>query len=321
MKNYPTEVEKAKVIKVQEVKNNHYFLVLAPFSVGFGQIVGNSIRRILLSSIPGAAVTEVKINGALHEYCNLDGVHEDVVEILLNLKGLPISLTDGVEEAKLTLKKKGPTLVTARDLQDNPNVKVADPDYILVQLNDGGTINIDLKVLQGRGFVPSTVYTQSYKESLPVGCMPLDASFNPILNVSFAVRKDNHLNETLEIYMNTKGTIDPKKALEIAMTYLYEQVSVFVDLKAPPGRQSHQELPKIDPLLLKPVEELELTVRSSNCLKAQNISLLGDLVQHPESDLMRIPNLGRKSLNEIKSVLAEYGLSLGVRIEDWPQKS
>lgn len=320
MKICPTEIPKPKIVKVEKIKKNCYAITLSPFSVGFGHIVGNSIRRILLSSIPGAAVTEVKIDKALHEYFTLDGVHEDVVEILLNLKRLAVSLENGSEEAYLTLEEKTASLVTAGDLESNSNVKISDPSYVIAHLNGGVMNNMKLKVLQGRGFVPSTVYTQSHKESLPVGCIPLDASFNPILNVSFEVFKnEDDIGETLKIFMNTKGTIEPETAIKIAMTYLYEQISVFVDLKAPLGRKNSQDSPDIDPLLLKPVEDLELTVRSANCLKAQKIGLLGDLVQYPESDLMRIPNLGRKSLNEIKSVLAEHGLSLGIRIENWPQ--
>ena len=318
MKICPTEIYKPKIVEVNEIRKNFYHLVLSPFASGFGHIVGNSLRRILLSSIPGAAATEVKIEQALHEYCTIDGVQEDVVEILLNLKKLAVSLEDGIEEAYLTLDKIGHALVTAGDLQSNGNAKVADPKYVIAHLNDGGTINMKLKVVQGRGSAVSTVYTQSQKEDFAVGTIPLDASFNPILNVSFKVLERDCYSEHLKIFMHTKGTIRPETAVERAMTYFYEQISVFVDLKAPLDLKDQKPLPEIDPILLRPVEDLELTVRSANCLKAQNINLLGELVQYPESDLMCIPNLGRKSLNEIKSVLAEHSLSLGIRIENWP---
>ncbi|WP_116963820.1 DNA-directed RNA polymerase subunit alpha [Fastidiosibacter lacustris] len=318
MHTCPTEVYKPQISSITEVKRNCFSIVLEPFAVGFGHVMGNALRRILLSSIPGAAITEVQIERALHEYCTLEGVQEDVVEILLNLKKLAVSLENDVEEAYLTLEKKGSAKVTAADLGASGNVDVADPDYVIAHLNEGGHINMLVKVAQGRGFVPSTVYSQSPEEELLVGHIPLDASFNPVLDVSFTVKALDNSSEKLEIFMRTKGTIKPEVAIETAMTYFYEQIAVFVDLKAPLGRKMTQDTPEIDPLLLRPVEDLELTVRSANCLKAQNIRYLGDLVQFPESDLMRIPNLGRKSLNEIKSVLAERGLSLGVRIDNWP---
>ena len=178
---------------------------------------------------------------------------------------------------------------------------------------------MNLKVIQGRGSLPSTVYTHSQDEELPVGYIPIDASFNPILDVSFKIVKNDQVTENITFFIKTKGTIKAEKAIEIAMTYFYEQISIFLDLKSPLNRnQASQKKPEIDPLLLRPVEDLELTVRSANCLKAENICCLGDLVQYPESELMRIPNLGRKSLNEIKIVLAERGLSLGIKIENWP---
>ncbi|WP_119343915.1 DNA-directed RNA polymerase subunit alpha [Facilibium subflavum] len=318
MQTCPVETCKPQISNVEEVSKNCFKVTLSPFAAGFGHVMGNALRRILLSSIPGAAVTEVQIDQALHEYCTLDGVQEDVVEILLKLKKLAVILKNETEEAYLTLEKTGPGLVTAGDLEVSGNVQVTDPDYIIAHLNEGGRIDMSIKVVQGRGFVPSTVYTQSQEEDMLVGYIPLDASFNPVLDVSFKVQQVDDMSESLEVYMRTKGTVEPEKAIEIALTYFYEQIAVFVDLKAPLGRKSTQETPEIDPLLLRPVEDLELTVRSANCLKAQNIRYLGDLVQYPESDLMRIPNLGRKSLNEIKSVLAERGLSLGVRIDNWP---
>ncbi|WP_440992676.1 DNA-directed RNA polymerase subunit alpha [Cysteiniphilum litorale] len=318
MHTCPTEAYKPQIGSVTEVKNNHFKVVLEPLAVGFGHVMGNALRRILLSSIPGSAVTEAQLEGALHEYCTIEGVQEDVVEILLNLKKLAISLQDETEEAYLTITKAGPSKLLAKDLEVSGNVKVSDPNYVIANLNEGGKLNMSLKVTKGRGFVPSTVYTQAAVEELLVGYIPLDAAYNPILDVSFIVSALDDNSEKLEIYMRTKGTIKPEVAIELAMTYFYEQIAVFVDLKAPLGRKSAQDAPEIDPLLLRPVEDLELTVRSANCLKAQNIRYLGDLVQFPESDLMRIPNLGRKSLNEIKAVLAERGLSLGVRIDNWP---
>ena len=314
-----TEISEAQISRIKETKKNCFEVVVGPFARNFGGAMGNAIRRILLSSIPGAAVTEVNIANAPHEYSILEGVQEDVVEILLNLKKLAVNLENDAEEAYLTLEKKGPGLVTAADLELSGNVQMADPDYVIAHLNKNAEINMTLKVVKGRGFLPSTVYTHSQEEELLVGCIPLDASFSPILDVSFEVIKADQITENIALSIRTKGTIKVEKAIEIAMTYFYEQISVFLDLKAPrPGNQVHQETPEIDPLLLRPVEDLELTVRSANCLKAENIRCLGDLVQYPESELMRIPNLGRKSLNEIKAVLADRGLSLGVKIENWP---
>lgn len=314
-----TEISEAQISSIKETKNNCFEVVVGPFTKNFGRAMGNAIRRILLSSIPGAAVTEVHIGNALHEYSTLEGVQEDVVEILLNLKKLAVSLGNDAEEAYLTLEKVGPAFVTAADLELSGNVHVADPDYVIAHLNKDGRINVTLKVVKGRGFLPSTIYTQSQEEELLVGYIPLDASFSPILDVSFEVMRTDEETENLSFFIRTKGTIKVEKAIEIAMTYFYEQISVFLDLKAPVlGRKLNPDAPEIAPLLLRPVEDLELTVRSANCLKAENIRCLGDLVQYPESELMRIPNLGRKSLNEIKSILAERGLSLGVKVENWP---
>lgn len=318
MSTCPTEIYKPKIANVEAVRKNCFKITLSPFAAGYAHVMGNALRRILLSSIPGAAVTEVQIDQALHEYSTLEGVQEDIVEILLNLKKLAVSLENEAEEAYLTLEKKGPALVTASDLEVSGNVRVADGNYVIAHLNEGGQINMTLKVVQGRGFVPSTVYTQSQEEELLVGYIPLDASFNPVLDVAFKVDRLDDDSESLELLMRTKGTIEPAEVIELAMSYFYEQIAVFLDLKAPTGRKNMQMTPEVDPLLLRPVEDLELTVRSANCLKAQNIRYLGDLVQYPESELMRVPNLGRKSLNEIKSVLAERGLSLGVRIDNWP---
>lgn len=319
MQTCQTDTCTPQISSVETVKKNCFKVTLSNFASGFGHVVGNALRRILLSSIPGAAVTEVRIDHSLHEYCTLEGVQEDVVEVLLNLKKLAVSLENETEEAYLTLEKKGPALVTAGDLGiSGNNVQVADPSYVIAHLNEGGHMNMSIKVVQGRGFVPSTVYTQSQEEDLFVGYIPLDASFSPVLDVAFKVNQIDAGSESLELFMRTKGTIKAEKAIETAATYFYEQIAVFLDLKVPSARKAPEDTSEVDPLLLRPVEELELTVRSANCLKAQNIRYLGDLVQYPESELMRVPNLGRKSLNEIKSVLAERGLSVGVRIDSWP---
>ena len=313
------KISEAQIIHVKEIKQNYFEVSVGPFNKNFGNAMGNAIRRILLSVIPGSAVTEVHINNVLHEYSILEGVQEDVVEILLNLKKLAVSLKNNIQECFLTIEKKGPGLVTAAELEtSSSNVEVSDKDYIIAHLNENANISMKLKIVKGRGFLPSTIYTQSQEEKLMFGYIPLDASFNPVLNVSFQIV---HINENIEniiFFVRTKGTIKIERAFEIAVTYFYEQMSVFLDLKSPLlGYNNKKESPEIDPVLLRPVEHLELTVRSANCLKAANIRFLGDLVQYSESELMRIPNLGRKSLNEIKTVLAERTLSLGVKLDNW----
>lgn len=304
---------------IKEIKKNYFNIIMEPFLPGFAHVMGNSIRRILLSSIPGSAITEVNIENSLHEFSTIHGVEEDIVEILLNLKKLSVILENNVNESFLILNKKGPSIVRSKDLysKDN-NITIANSNYIIAHLNEYAHLKMLLKVSKGRGFVPSNLYI-SEKEELKIGNISLDASFNPILDVFFRTKIFNNY-EQLNLVIKTNGTINPKEAIEISMKYLYQQVAVFLDLK-PVHRKENKKFKEMDPLLLKPVEDFELTVRSSNCLKAKNIRYLGDLVQLPESELMRIPNLGRKSLNEIKSILADRGLSLGLRIDNWPPEN
>ena len=258
MHTCPTETHKPEISAVNQVKNNCYKVTLKPLAKGFGHVMGMLLEEFFYLQHLGAAVIEAQIQGALHEYCTLNGVQEDVVEILLNLKKLAVSLVDEVEEAYVTVSKKGPAVLTAADLQLSGNIKVADENYVIARLNDGGELNMTLRINEGRGYVPSTVYTQSQEEDLLVGYIPLDASYNPILDVSFEVTQSGEDSEDLELYMRTKGTIKPEEAIELALTYFYEQITVFVDLKAPIGRKVAQDTPEIDPLLLRPVEDLEL---------------------------------------------------------------
>lgn len=316
MQTCPTLSNAPTAVAIDEIKKNTQRIVINNIAKGYGHVLGNSLRRILLSSIPGAAVVEAKFEGALHEYSSLEGVQEDLVDILLNIKKLSLAIEDGISEGYLKLNIVGPAIVTAKDLVSSGAVKVCDESIIIAHVNDGGKLQCSLKVLQGRGFEPSTIYTQIQDEAVDVSSIPVDAIYNPIVNVSFVVEtKDNA--DVLALDVKTRGNICASKAVEIASTYLYEQINVFVDLKAPMARKNSAAHSDVDPILLRPVEDLELTVRSANCLKAQNIRMLGDLVQFTENDLMKFPNLGRKSLNEIKSVLSERGLSLGIRIENW----
>jgi DNA-directed RNA polymerase subunit alpha len=317
------DVLESQIISLKQVKENFFKIVIGPFNRHFGCAIGNALRRILLSSVPGVSVTEVSIDNVLHEYSVLEGVQEDVVEILLNLKKLPLIMDENIKESYVSLEKHGSTIVRASDLKLGNHVQITDPNYIIVHLNADGYIKMSLKIVQGRGFVPSSVYIQAEeRKDLLIGSISLDASFNPILNVSFNIIDLNDVTENLSLLIETKGNINICKSIKTAMTYFCEQLSVFLDLNSPiVSEKNEDKAPAISPILLKSVDDLELTVRSSNCLKMQNIKLLGDLVQYQESELMYIPNLGRKSLNELKAVLKEYDLSLGTKIENWPLKS
>jgi DNA-directed RNA polymerase subunit alpha len=317
MNTCPTETLKPQITDIKTIGTNKHVVTLTPIVKNFAHIFGNSLRRILLSSIPGAAIVEVQIDGVLHEYSTLDHVKEDIVEILLNLKKVAVKLEGDVDEAYLTIHHSQPGEVKAADIQVSANTKVMNPDFLIATLAEGGDLVMNLRVSKGRGYVPVSQLVDA-QESRQIGVIALDASYSPIKTVSFVVSHRKDGSEELILNIETNGTVDIKEVVEQAMTYFYEQISIFVDLKAPVNRKSGSDKHDIDPMLLSSVDDLELTVRSANCLKAQNVKYLGDLVQFVESDLLKVPNLGRKSLNEIKSVLAERGLSFGVRLENWP---
>lgn len=310
---------KPRIIDVQRISATQAKVVMEPFERGYGHTLGNALRRILLSSMPGHAVTEVKIAGVLHEYSSIDGVQEDVVEILLNLKGLVLKL-HGQPEATLHLKKSGAGVVTAADIEVDADTEVINPSHVIAHLTAGGKLDMEIKVEQGRGYV-SAISRQQPGATRPVGHIALDASFSPISRVSYAVESARVEQRTdldkLIIDIETNSAIDPEKAIQYSARILVEQFSVFAALEGTPAPVEKPQAPKVDPMLLRPVDDLELTPRSSNCLKAQSIHYIGDLIQYTEADLLRTPNLGRKSLNEIKQVLAEHDLSLGMKLENW----
>ncbi|MEQ1673752.1 MAG: DNA-directed RNA polymerase subunit alpha [Candidatus Nitrotoga sp.] len=310
---------KPRIIDVQRISRTHAKVVMEPFERGYGHTLGNALRRILLSSMKGYAPTEVKIAGVLHEYSSIDGVQEDVVEILLNLKGLVLKLHDATD-VTLTLKKESAGVVTAGDIVIGSSTEVINPDHVIAHLTAGGKLDMEIKVEQGRGYV-SSVSRQTHGSTRSVGYIALDASFSPVRRVSYAVESARVEQRTdldkLIMDIETNGAIDPEEAIRYAARILVEQFSVFASLEGTPMPQEKPQAPKVDPMLLRPVDDLELTPRSSNCLKAQSIHYVGDLIQHTENDLLRTPNLGRKSLNEIKQVLAEHGLSLGMKLENW----
>ena len=316
---------KPRIIDVQNISPYHAKVTMEPFERGYGHTLGNALRRILLSSMPGFAATEVKMNGVLHEYSTIDGVQEDVVDILLNLKGIVLKLHNR-EEAELTLRKQGEGVVTAGDIEPMHDVEIVNPDHVIAHLTAGGKVDMQIKVEKGRGYVPGAVRTSRGDPlegvSRAVGSIVLDASFSPVRRVSYQVESARVEQRTdldkLIIDIETNGAIEPEEAIRYAARILVDQLVVFADLKGTPVQVETPKAQQIDPILLRPVDDLELTVRSANCLKAENIYYIGDLIQRTETELLKTPNLGRKSLNEIKEVLASRGLTLGMRLENWP---
>lgn len=319
-----TEFLTPRQIKVESSEGTKARVILEPFERGFGHTLGNSLRRILLSSMPGAAVTEVEIDGVLHEYSAIEGVQEDVIDILLNLKGLAVRLEDK-EEVTLTLQKKGEGVVTAADIEEVSGAEVVNKDHYIATLNKGGALTMRIKILLGRGYEASNTRKLPEGEDKPIGVLQVDSSFSPMKKVSYTVesaRVEQRTNlDKLVLDLETDGTIDPEEAIRRSATILQEQLAAFVDLKDEKQAEPEKEEPEIDPILLRPVDDLELTVRSANCLKTENIHYIGDLVQRTEVELLKTPNLGKKSLTEIKDVLASRGLSLGMRLENWPPSS
>ena len=314
IKDFLTPLE----IVVEELGPTRSKIELEPLEQGFGHTLGNALRRIILSSMPGAAVSEVKIQGALHEYSSIQGVQEDVMDILLNLKELPVKILEA-EEAELRISKKGKGKVTAEDIELPAGVEIVKKDHHIATLNDEGSLQMTMKVKRGRGFHS----VKSLKdEGQEIGLLRLDASYSPVRKVSYTVENARVEQRTdldkLIIDIDTDGTIEAEEILKISATILQHQLSAFAELGRLEEVIEEKEEIKIDPVMLRPVDELELTVRSANCLKAESVQFIGDLVTKRESDLLRTPNLGKKSLNEIKEVLASRGLSLGLVLNHWP---
>lgn len=313
-------------IQVNKISETRSRIMLEPLERGFGHTLGNALRRILLSSMPGAAIVEAEIDGVEHEYSTIEGVHEDVLEILLNLKNLAVNIHDR-DEVILNISKQGPGMITASDITTEHDVTIANPDHVIATITSNITLNLRIKAKTGIGFhIVHSNRTQTDILDEPiaekVGVLKLDASFSPVKKVSYSVenaRVEQRTNlDKLIIDLETNGTIDPEDAIRRCATILQYQLAAFVDLKHDPSQARSKNEPEFDPILLKPVDELELTVRSANCLKAENIYYIGDLVQRSEVDLLKTPNLGRKSLTEIKDVLASHALSLGMKLENWP---
>ena len=324
MQNSVNEFLTPRVIKVDEKSTTRALVTLEPLERGFGHTLGNALRRILLSSMPGCAVTEVEMDGVLHEYSAIEGVQEDVIEILLNLKGVALVM-NGKDEAELTLSASGAGVVTAGDIQVDHDIEIRNPEHVICTVTGDQPLMIRVVAQRGRGYSPADSRVDTDDETRSIGRLQLDASFSPIRRVSYVVDSARVEQRTdldkLVIDLETNGTIDPEEAIRRAATILQQQLAVFVGLEGQTQAAAAEAADEVDPILLRPVDDLELTVRSANCLKAENIYYIGDLVQRTEVELLKTPNLGKKSLTEIKDVLASRGLSLGMRLENWPPAS
>ncbi|WP_334119112.1 DNA-directed RNA polymerase subunit alpha [Limnobacter sp.] len=312
---------KPRIVEVETVAPNSAKVVMEPFERGYGHTLGNALRRVLLSSMIGYAPTEVSIAGVVHEYSTLDGVQEDVVDLLLNLKGIVFKL-ESRDVVTVTLKREVEGVVTAGDIELPHDVEIINPDHVIANLSHGGKLDMQIKVEKGRGYVPGSVRRFPDEPSKAIGRIVLDASFSPVKRVSYAVESARVEQRTdldrLVMSIETNGVLSPEESIRLAARILVEQLSVFAALENTAEPEVSQRAPQVDPILLRPVDDLELTVRSANCLKAENIYYIGDLIQRTENELLKTPNLGRKSLNEIKEVLAARGLTLGMKLENWP---
>ena len=323
MQNSATEMLTPRNIDVTSYDSTHAKVVLEPLERGFGHTLGNALRRILLSSMTGCAIVEVEIDGVEHEYSTIEGIQEDVMEILLNLKGVAVVMEER-DETTVTLNAQGPGVVTAGNIECDSHLEVVNPDHVIATISGKTSLNMQLRVVRGRGYQPSDSRVND-EDNRTIGRLQLDASFSPIFKVSYSVDNARVENRTdldkLILELETNGTIDPEESIRRAATILQQQMAVFVDLQGETMAEPEEKEEEIDPILLRPVDDLELTVRSANCLKAESIYYIGDLIQRTEVELLKTPNLGKKSLTEIKDVLASRGLSLGMRLENWPPAS
>ena len=319
------EFLKPKLANIKNIDTNHIQVAIEPLERGFGHTLGNALRRILLSSMHGSAITEVLIDGVSHEYSAIEGVQEDVIDILLNLKGVAIKL-GAHADAELSLKSNGAGAVVAGDITGD-DVEIINPEHVIANVTDANVeLSMTLKVTTGRGYQPATDRSSDEEGTSAIGALKLDASYSPIDRVSYSVEAARLKQRTdldrLIVDLQTNGTIDPEEAIRRAAIILQTQLESFVELHTEDEEEvATEDEPEVDPILLRPVDDLELTVRSANCLKAEAIMYIGDLIQRTETELLRTPNLGKKSLNEIKDVLASRGLSLGGRLENWPPAS
>ncbi len=317
----PTSVLRPRGIHVERIGLSRASVVVEPLERGFGHTLGNALRRVLLSSIPGAAIVEVEIDGVLHEYTTLEGLQEDVIEVLLNLKDVAIRM-HGQDEANLTLSRKGKGMVTAGDIKVDHNVEILNPEHVICHLTKDISLNMRLRILRGVGYQPASSRRRPDEETRPIGRLQLDASFCPVRRVAYEVDSARVEQRTdldkLILDVETNGTMDAEEAVRKAADILADQLSIFGDFTRREAEGAVADKGGVDPILMRPIDDLELTVRSANCLKAESIYYIGDLVQRTEVELLKTPNLGKKSLTEIKDVLGARGLSLGMKLENWP---
>ncbi len=316
-----TQVLRPRGIGIEKIAHNRARVVIEPLERGFGHTLGNALRRVLLSAIPGFAITEVEIDGVLHEYTTVEGLQEDVIDVLLNLKDVAIRMHN-VDQTTLSLIKQGPGLVTAGEIKVDHNVEILNPEHVICHLTKDMSLNMRLKIERGYGYQPAASRRAPDEEARTIGRLLLDASFCPVRRVAYAVEAARVEQRTdldkLVLDIETNGTIDAEDAVRTAADILTDQLSVFGDFTQRERGGAKPIASGVDPVLLRPIDDLELTVRSANCLKAENIYYIGDLIQRTEVELLKTPNLGKKSLTEIKEVLAQRGLSLGMKLENWP---
>lgn len=325
MQGSVTEFLKPRLVDIEQVSSTHAKVTLEPLERGFGHTLGNALRRILLSSMPGCAVTEVEIDGVLHEYSTKEGVQEDILEILLNLKGLAVRV-QGKDEVILTLNKSGIGPVTAADITHDGDVEIVKPQHVICHLTDeNAAISMRIKVQRGRGYVPASARIHSEEDERPIGRLLVDACYSPVERIAYnveAARVEQRTDlDKLVIEMETNGTIDPEEAIRRAATILAEQLEAFVDLRDVRQPEVKEEKPEFDPILLRPVDDLELTVRSANCLKAEAIHYIGDLVQRTEVELLKTPNLGKNLLLRLKTCWLPVDCLWACAWKNWPPAS
>ena len=315
---------KPQGLVVDEINPRRARITLEPLERGFGHTLGNALRRVLLSSIPGSAITEVEMEGVLHEYTAVEGIQEDIVEILLNLKEVAVRMHSR-DEAVLTLSKDKAGPVTAGDIQLNDDVEIVNPDHVICHLTKDQKLRMQLRITRGVGYKPATAIKFNTEESRPIGRLLLDASYCPVHRVAYSVESARVGQRTdldkLVLDIDTNGTMSCEDAVKLAAGILVDQMSVFVEFVSRESETKESRSESFDPVLMRPIDDLELTVRSANCLKAEHIQYVGDLVQRTETELLKTPNLGKKSLTEIKTVLASHDLTLGTRLENWPPAS
>jgi DNA-directed RNA polymerase subunit alpha len=323
-RNWQELIKPTKLDIVSDSDNARVASVVAePLERGYGLTLGNSLRRVLLSSLQGAAVTAIQIDGILHEFSSLPGVREDITDLVLNVKEIALKM-QGEGPKRLTLTKQGPGAVVAGDIKVSGDIEVLNPDLVICHLDDGAEINMEFTVNTGKGYVPAD---KNRPDDAPIGYIPVDALFSPVRRVSYkvdATRAGESLDkDKLTLTIETNGAISPDDAVAYAARILQDQLSVFVNFEEPTKEKAQDSVPELafNPALLKKVDELELSVRSANCLKNDNIVYIGDLIQKTEAEMLRTPNFGRKSLNEIKEVLAQMGLHLGMDVPNWPPEN